>query len=163
VTSSSALEERLATLEAERAVLDTLYAYGDALDHGREDEWADCWTADAVLTYDFSVSNARSSTDRDDLRFDGRAAICRFYARHTHAPERYHQHLLVAPRIAVDGERATVRSTFARLDERREGPLLSSFGRYTDVLRREPDGRWRFASRHADVESRAARDAPEAR
>ena len=40
---------RLAALEAERAILRTLYRYGHSIDYGLEQEWVDCFTEDGVF------------------------------------------------------------------------------------------------------------------
>jgi ketosteroid isomerase-like protein len=137
-----ALEARLRLLEDERAILRTLYAYGHAIDYGYEDEFAECWTEDAVLHWPW----------REPLT--GRAAILEAFRAHTHAPERFHKHLLVEPRVRVEGDRATVESMYARLDAYEDGPKLRSFGRYLDVLVRCPDGRWRFEERRAENEAK---------
>jgi ketosteroid isomerase-like protein len=136
----SDVEQRLRRLEDERAILDTLYAYGHSIDYGLRDVWDDCWTEDAVLHWPHES-------------YEGREAIGATFEQHSHAPDRYHKHLLVEPRIQVDGDRATVESYFARLDASPEGPFLRSFGRYLDVLARGDDGRWRLQERRAERES----------
>jgi hypothetical protein len=88
-----------------------------------------------------------------ERRLEGRSAIAEAFRGHTHAPELFHKHLLFQPRIAIDGDRASVASGFARLDETDGGPILRSFGRYADELVRCPDGRWRFTQRLASIES----------
>ena len=47
----TSMEERLRLLEDERAILETLYAYGHGLDYGLEDDFMVCWTEDAVLLW----------------------------------------------------------------------------------------------------------------
>ncbi len=88
-----------------------------------------------------------------ERRLVGREAIAEAFRGHTHAPVMFHKHLLFQPWIRLDGDRATVESGFARLDEGEGGPVLRSFGRYLDVLVRCADGRWRFAQREAFIES----------
>ena len=88
----SSLEQRLQRLEDEQAILDVLYAYGHSLDYGRRDEWLGCWTEDAVLAWPHET-------------FEGREAIGRAFDGHTHAPEAFHKHFLVEPRVRVDGRR----------------------------------------------------------
>lgn len=148
------LEERVQALEDERAILRTLYTYGQSIDYGREDEFLDCWIDDARLSYSFAVANSLGADGRSDMSFNGREEIAGFFRGHTHAPERYHKHFLVAPLITIDGDRATVECYNARLDARPGGPLTSSFGCYRDELIRCPDGRWRFAARRSETESR---------
>jgi ketosteroid isomerase-like protein len=135
------LEQRLAVLEAERAILRTLHAYGSAIDYGREDEYRDCWLEDAVLHWPRWPP------------MEGQEAIIDAFRRHTHAPAVYHKHVVVDPQIEVSGDTATVESYFAFLGTGPEGPYLGSFGRYLDVLVRCQDGRWRFKERRAQVEA----------
>ena len=137
---SQAIEQRLRLLEDERAIVDTLYAYGHAIDYGLRDEWLDCWTETAVLHWPHES-------------YTGREEIARAFDGHSHAPERYHKHVLVEPRIRVDGDRATAESYFTRFDATVDGPLVRSFGRYRDLLVRCDDGRWRFQERRAERES----------
>jgi hypothetical protein len=145
------IEERLRRLEDEAEVLRTLYAYGSSIDYGREDEFRNCWTETAVLVW--GKTPYRELPDFPVRRFEGIDAIVDAFRVHTHAPERFHKHLLHQPRLTIDGDQATVESLFTRLDESPEGPVIRSFGRYRDVLVRCHDGRWRFELREAEVES----------
>lgn len=52
----------------------------------------------------------------------------------------------------LEGDRATVQSIFARLDDDSGFPELCSFGRYRDVLVCCADGAWRFEERLTEVE-----------
>ena len=88
------------------------------------------------------------------MSFAGHEEIAGFFRRHTHAPERYHKHFVVAPLITIDGDRARVECYNARLDAQPNGLATRSFGRYRDELVRCPDGRWRFSSRHSETENR---------
>ena len=137
------LAERLDLLEAERAIMSTLHAYGNSIDYGNEAEYRDCWLEDAVLHW---------PTYREPLR--GHEAILGAFRAHTHAPDVYHKHFVLDPRIEISGDRAHVESYYARLDDRDGGPYIRSFGRYLDTLRRGDDGRWRFSERRAQAESR---------
>lgn len=136
------LEQRLRLLEDEQAILQTMYAYGHALDYGAEDEFRDCWDENAVLYW----------TDREPAR--GHDAIVSQFRSHTHAPGAYHKHLVIAPRIRIEGDRATATSYFVRLDRYPDGPHVRNFGRYHDVFTRCADGRWRFLERRAENEAR---------
>jgi ketosteroid isomerase-like protein len=102
----------------------------------------DCWTEDAVLHW----------PDREPFR--GRDAIADAFRAHTHAPDAYHKHLLIEPRVRLDGDLASVESMFSRFDRYEDGPKIRSFGRYLDVLRRCEDGRWRFEERCVEREAR---------
>lgn len=147
---SGRLADRLLRLEDEQSIRETLYAYGHAIDYGLEAEFLDCWTADAVLVW-------APTPERDvgflERRLVGREAIAEAFRGHTHAPVMFHKHLLFQPQIRLDGDRATVESGFARLDESAAGPVLRSFGRYRDTLVRCDDGHWRFTLRDSSIES----------
>lgn len=133
---------RVGLLEDERAILQTLYAYGHAIDYGSEDEFMDCWVDGAVL--DWPTRPAP---------FRGRDAIRGAFRGHTHAPGAAHKHFLVEPLIVLEGDRASVTSMFARLDRYAGIPHIRIFGRYVDRLVRCTDGRWRFTERKAECEA----------
>ena len=135
------LEARIRRLEDEQAILQTMYTYGHGIDYGLEDEFLDCWTDDAVLYW-------------PDREFAGKEALRDAFRGHTHAPDFFHKHVIVEPRIVIDGDRATSDCYFARLDDYDDGPGIRSFGRYRDVLLRCPDARWRFAERRTEREAR---------
>lgn len=134
------IEERLRRLEDEKAILDTLHAYGHHLDYGLEDAWIDCWTEDAVLDW----------PGRAFMR--GHAELRAGFRAHSHAPVMYHKHVVIAPMVTLQGDSASVQSMFARLDRYPDGPGIRAFGRYCDKLVRCPDGRWRFTERLPEIE-----------
>lgn len=136
------LEERVQRLEDERAIAHVLHTYGYGLDYGLEDEYVDCWTEDAVLDWP------------NHPLYCGRPAIAAAFAAHTHAPDKWHKHVVVDARVEVDGEHARAESYFMRLDTSDGGPYIRSFGRYRDRLVRGADGRWRFSERRAEAEAR---------
>lgn len=135
------VEDRLKSLEDERDILKTLYTYGHALDYGLEAEFLDCFAHDADLYW---------ATPEP---IHGRAALANAFRSHTHAPATYHKHLLIEPRIKVQGDGAVVESMFARLDRYADGPRIRSFGRYLDIMERGLDNRWRFKERRAEREA----------
>jgi ketosteroid isomerase-like protein len=136
----SSLEERVQRLEDERAIIDRLYAYCTSLDYGHRDEWLDCWTEDGVLAWPHE-------------RFIGRDEIARAFDGHSHAPEAFHKHVIVDPRVRLNGDQATAESYFTRLNDSPEGPAVRSFGRYLDTLVRCDDGAWRIRERRLERES----------
>lgn len=144
----SALAARLRMLEEERSILRTLYRYLHSVDYGQEREGVDCFTEDGACEW----RRRRGGGHREE----GRTALARYLAGHTRAPAKYHKHLLIEPRIAVNGDEARVDSYFARLDEEDGKPYISSFGRYLDRMVKCPDGVWRFKERVVEVEARAA-------
>ena len=149
MTDIADLEARLELLEAERAVLKTLYRYGHSIDYGDEESWVDCFTENGV----FDVRARISGSHQPNRLISGRDELTAFISRHTRAPELWHKHLLIEPQITVDGDTATVVSYLAVVMEHENEPLLRVFGRYRDRLARCPDGRWRFRERIAEVES----------
>ncbi len=154
----SGLEDRIAWLEAEvrrlvdeREILRVLQTYGYALDYGLIDEWADLWTEDAVLHWPGKLT-AAGVDDRAPIL--GHAAIVEACRMHTHAPDKFHKHMVVDARIAIDGDTATAESMFQRLDSYAVGPQIRSFGRYLDTLARGADGRWRIRERRLEREGK---------
>jgi len=143
----SALTARLRVLEDERAVLQTLYAYGHAIDYGHEDDWVGCFTDDGVF-------DVRMRKDPEiSFRAAGRDELAAFISQHTRAPSTYHKHVLVEPRIVVDGNSSTVESYFMKVDAQDDArSQIVAIGRYRDRLQRGGDGRWRFQERIAEVE-----------
>jgi hypothetical protein len=152
------LAARLAALEAERAVLANLYQYGHSIDYGLRDRWLDCFTEDAVYDLRYraglELRSRRGGTPTDHgVVYRGQVELAVFIAGHTHAPDRWHKHMLMEPVVTLTDGRARCRSYFARLDERPDGPYIRAFGRYLDQLVECPDGRWRFEERIAQIES----------
>ena len=142
---TSGIEDRLRRLEDEQDILRTLYAYGHSIDYGLEPDWLDCWCEDGVLHW----------PNRQPIK--GHTALLVAFRNHTHAPQAFHKHIIVEPRIRFEGgahaDRATVDTYFARLDRYETGPATRSMGRYRDKLERCADGRWRFRERIAEREA----------
>ena len=152
----SELEARLAALEDERGVVANMYRYAHSIDYGLEAEWVDCFTEDGAFDMrrppDFGTPGNR---------IDGREALAAFIATHTRAPETWHKHMMVQPRVAVEGDTAKTESFFTRLDEDETlEPYVLVFGRYRDTVQRCDDGLWRFRERIVEIESIKARPAP---
>jgi len=139
---------RLALLEDEAAIRDTLYAYGSALDYGDRDQFLDCFTADA----DYVVSMRIGASGA--LAFRGRDELGAYFDGHTHAPAAWHKHVTTIATVTVNGDAARATSYFLRVDAGAEaGPatVLAS-GRYRDELVRD-EVRWRIRSRTCEVEN----------
>jgi hypothetical protein len=153
LSTGASVEERLAALEAERAILDTLYRYGHTIDYGDEAGWVDCFTKDAV----YEVRRGPQTGRADELvRCVGRAELAAFVAAHSRAPWAWHKHFLCEVRVTLDpgGATAQAQSYFVRLDhEDQVGPYIRAFGRYLDQLVCDTDARWRIQERIAEVES----------
>ena len=144
-----ALLSRLQVLEDERAILATLYQYGHSMDYGPDADFVDCFTEDGV----WDVRMRRSPNGAFACR--GRAEITASLETQTsaRAPALYAKHLLVEPRIVLEGDAASVESYFVRIEPRDAGPtLIVASGRYLDQLIRCGDGRWRFTQRIAEID-----------
>lgn len=142
----ASLLERMSTLEREREILATMYAYGHAIDYGRHDDWLDCFV-------DSGVFEIRVRSNGVVRRYEGQAELRAFIVTHTFAPEKWHKHMLVEPRISATDAGATAVSYFARLDEIADRLDVHAFGRYVDRFEPCDDGRWRFAERVVEVEA----------
>ncbi|HCV00388.1 MAG: hypothetical protein CL897_06785 [Dehalococcoidia bacterium] len=152
------LEKRLSTLENERGVIANMHRYAHSIDYGLEREWVDCFTEDGV--FDIRM---QPDFNRPGTRVDGRQALTAFIATHTRAPETWHKHMMVQPRISLNDGTARVESFFTRLDEDEMGePYVLVFGRYKDNVQHCQDGRWRFKERIVEIEAIQQRPAPAA-
>ena len=71
--STDSMSERLQALEDERAILETLYQYGHAMDYGPDADFVDCFTPDGLWDVrmrklpDGSFETDRVSVGRDGL------------------------------------------------------------------------------------------------
>lgn len=154
--TEAVLGQRVRLLEDEREILRTLYQYGHALDKGPEEDLLDAFVEEGVW------ERRRARRPGDVKRFAGREELKVFFRDPSRgrAPDVYFQHLLVEPRISLEGDTARVRSYFVRLQEHRDGPYVYAFGTYDDTLRRCPDRRWRIVRRLAVTEDSRARQSP---
>lgn len=141
----AALNERLKALEDRNAILDTLMHYGNALDYGDVDRLVDCFTDDAVR-----------ETWRPDgtcNRWEGADGTRDFAMNHSHAPDKYHKHLILNSIVELRGDMADVRSYMFRFDAGAgDKSYVWGFGRYLDTMRRDADGRWRILKRVTYIE-----------
>lgn len=141
----AALKARLQALEDRNAIIDTLHRYGQALDYGDTERLIDCFTTDAVR-----------ETRRPDgtvHQWAGLAGTQDFAARHSHAPDNYHKHVALTPLIELHGDTADVVSYMFRFEPGDGAPsFIWGMGRYTDRMRRDPDGRWRIFRRVSQIE-----------
>src|SRR4051812_23690543 len=120
-------ERRLRAVEAELAIRETLHRYCHSLDYGREDDWVDCFTPDAIWSWTVRDDLVQDALQRQGLGLvpvgtsldgrppdDGQVAIAaagrdqlrRMAAGHTRAPDRWHKHCVVNTTLRIDGERA---------------------------------------------------------
>ena len=156
MTSAEALANasaRLAHLEAERDILRTLYAYSHHLDLGQDEAWVGVFTEDGAIDVHYlpeklaAARVAEGTRHETGVRHEGRRQLLAFVAGHDHPPRRF-KHLLIEPRITVEGDSAGGVSYLVRVDDVGGGDLrVTSFGRYVDRYRRVGPGNWRIAER----------------
>ncbi len=142
------LRTQLQSLLDEKAIVATLYRYGDALDHGHRDRFIDCFTPDAEYVVKARVDPSMGFT------FVGHDQLRGYFDGHTHAPDAFHKHVTVNPQVDVDDGAADVQSYFLRIDSPGAGPgIVLAAGRYIDRFERGDDGGWRIRSRICEVEN----------
>jgi hypothetical protein len=147
--SAADLDSRTGRLEDEQAIIDTLYRYGHTLDHGPHTEWVDCFTDDAVWATRRAPLAVGGAPEH---RVEGRADLAALVAGFPQPPQAWHEHMLLGPRLEIDGDRCRADSHFFVISGHPTGPYILAFGRYRDVLVRCDDGRWRFEERIAEVD-----------
>ena len=139
------LTARVQALEDRNAIVDTLMQYGHALDYGDVERLMDCFTEDAVR-----------ETRRPDgtvHRWQGVAGTREFATTHTHAPDKYHKHLVLNSAVEVHGDTADVVSYMFRFDAADgDKSFVWGMGRYVDKMQRSLDGRWRILLRVTFIE-----------
>lgn len=110
--------------------------YGQHLDAGDADAYADLFTLDAKLR----LTPVLRADGRDEIRRVAESGV---------SPGHRGQgavHVLGAPRVSLDGDRASGDCVWAAVSMADDGSPRISVGRHIDELARE-DGRWRFSSR----------------
>ena len=146
---TDALLARLQVLEDERAILQTLYQYGHAMDYGPDADFIDCFMPLGVWDVRMRLipDGAFTCAGHDEI-----AASLEMQTS-VRAPALFAKHLLIEPRITLDGNEASVESYFARIEPSDGAPTqIVASGRYLDRLIRCDDGRWRFTHRIAEID-----------
>jgi 3-phenylpropionate/cinnamic acid dioxygenase small subunit len=152
------LASRVRTLEDERSILRVLHDYGRSIDYGDAVAWLDLFTSDASfeLSYRPELKPTRYGDPQGadhQFVYAGQAMLRTFIQAHTHAPDRYHKHVVTGARIDIAGDIAHCESYFMRVDERDKHPVIVAAGRYVDTLVRSPDTCWRLTHRRAEIEA----------
>ena len=151
------LRSRLAALEDERDITDTIDRYSHAIDNGDVDEWLDCFTTDgSIEVRAHAVRGAgdgpAGSPPGHVGRYAGRQQLRGFIEAQSRPPEGRHKHVVSQTRITLAGDAATAVSYLIRVDDAGGRLWLYSMGRYVDQLIRSSDGRWRIAERIVELE-----------
>jgi hypothetical protein len=134
-------------LAAHEQVRQTISAYAHAVDRGRFDEAAACFTSDGAL----DVRGADRSEGRDAIAARFAAAGERLAAASSKAIVRHHVSSIAIEADVTNGT-ATSSSYFFVVTE--VGP--DHWGTYRDSLRRDDTtGRWLFTERVVTVDGRA--------
>ena len=134
------IEARLQALEDREAIRDLLLEYRRALDEKDFEAYAGLFGDDGEFVTDGRAVRGRAEIlgMLADLQAEGALSMAAGDDRH----------LVANVEIAVDGDRATARSTWVYLTREGDGPHLALVGHYEDELRRTAAG-WRFARRVA--------------
>ena len=139
----AALQARVTRLEDERAILDTLHRYGQAIDSHQADAWAELFTEDG----EFLCIDDKGT---EIIRENGRPALVKWARGFADGGTRLMKHCLIAPVITLDGNEARVESYFSNLVEnqdQRAAPHIRFMGRYSDEMVKDGTGMWRFGRR----------------
>jgi 3-phenylpropionate/cinnamic acid dioxygenase small subunit len=131
----------------ERSILRLLHGYAHAMDQGRESEWVDTFTPDAIFDVVEVVGGVRVH------REEGRGDLAAYVAAYPKPPQ-FRKHVVMDPIIEVDGDVARVEAYWLLLqrDDAFGMPVLAAFGHYHDRLVKA-GGRWRIAERMAEVQA----------
>jgi hypothetical protein len=146
------LEQRLQALEDERQIIETLHRYTHTIDYGPPEAWANVFTPDGV----FDVYNINGKPAHKE---NGRGELARYLSTKRLPPILYDKHVVLSPVIqSNDGKTAKVDSYIVMFREMEDGgPRVSTWGRYYDILVKQPDGRWLIKERKAEMEVGAGR------
>jgi uncharacterized protein (TIGR02246 family) len=126
-------------VEEKDAIREVLAEYCFRLDDGRFDEMAALFTEDGTWDTAFGKATGRQAI----------AELARSLRARVTEPRPRAVHLVTNIVIALDGERATVRSNWMVMQNSPEEPRIGSGGAYHDEVVKE-GGRWLFRYRKID-------------
>jgi 3-phenylpropionate/cinnamic acid dioxygenase small subunit len=126
-------------VEEKDAIREVLAEYCFRLDDGRFDEMAALFTEGGTWDTAFGKATGRSAI----------AELARNLRARVVEPRPRGVHLVTNIVIALEGERATVRSNWMVMQNSPEGPRIGSGGAYDDEIVKE-GGRWLFRYRKID-------------
>jgi 3-phenylpropionate/cinnamic acid dioxygenase small subunit len=126
-------------VEEKDAIREVLAEYCFRLDDGRFDEMAALFTEDG--TWDTAFGRATGRQAIAELARNLRARVAE--------PRPRAVHLVTNIAIALESERATVRSNWMVMQNSLEGPRIGSGGAYDDEMVKK-GGRWQFRYRKID-------------
>lgn len=126
-------------LEEKDAIREVLAEYCFRLDGGRYDDMAALFTADGTWDTAFGKATGRAAI----------AALARDIRARAGDNRPRAVHLVTNIVIALDGDRAEIRSNWTVVQNSPEGPRIGSGGAYADQMAKE-GGAWRFRYRKID-------------
>ena len=126
-------------LEEKDAIREVLAEYCFRLDGGEFAGMAELFTPDGTWDTAFGKATGRAAI----------ADLARGLRERGPQPRPRGIHLVTNIAIALDGDRAQVRSNWTVVQNSAEGPQIGSGGGYADDMVKE-DGRWRFRYRKID-------------
>lgn len=140
------IEARVRRLEDERAIVDRVHTFAQAIDNKEFDAWLDGFTVDARWAW-------RASAASDPVfEVRGRAELTEWIGDHERRfPPGEEHHVVTNPRVvSIDGDTARAESWYIVVRSEGDPKLgVRSAGRYHDRLVRCEDGEWRIAERDA--------------
>ena len=126
-------------VEEKDAIREVLAEYCFRLDDGRFDEMAALFTEDGTWETAFGTATGRQAI----------AELARSLRTRVAEPRPRAVHLVTNIVIALDGERAKVRSNWMVMQNSPVGPRIGSGGAYHDEMVKK-GGRWQFRYRKID-------------
>jgi SnoaL-like domain len=126
-------------IEEKDAIREVLAEYCFRLDGGRYDDMAALFTVDGTWDTAFGAATGRGAIAKQARDIRARAGDNRPRA----------VHLVTNIAIALEGERAEVRSNWTVVQNSPEGPKIGSGGAYADQMAKQ-NGRWLFRYRKID-------------
>jgi uncharacterized protein (TIGR02246 family) len=126
-------------VEDKDAIREVLAEYCFRLDDGRFEEMAALFAEDGTWDTAFGKATGRAAI----------AELARSLRAHAEGPPPRAVHLVTNISIALDGERAEVRSNWMVVQNSPQGPRVGSGGAYLDKMAKQ-GGRWLFRHRKID-------------
>jgi SnoaL-like domain len=143
-TSLAGVERRIHELESHQAGLELLARAAQMIDLADPDGWLDCYAADGIFRFQASPRGP------DVFVLQGTEALRDWFVDHRATlPAGRQTHLLVNPRVTLEGDRIKATSTYFTLLDSGGAVLVASSGLWLDELVCGEDGQWKIRERCA--------------
>ena len=140
MSDAGSIEQRLRRLEDLEEIRQLFVDYGQYLDAGDFEAYADLFAADGEVR----LGPMGSAQGRDQIKALMEQALAGVIGTG--------DHLITSPRVQIDGDTATAEVMWTVIQRGPDGaPVVSMIGRHRDELVREND-RWRFRKRRGFVD-----------